>query len=71
MFHPLVKARAYAALPGHPGVVNAVGAVFTPIDVLAPLGLGALSAAYGSHVAVAALASIPIVMLAIGWRANR
>lgn len=74
-FHPIVKARAYAALPGHPGVVNAVVAALGPLEIGAALLLGELARALGSHVALGALGVVPASMVLValfsargGWR---
>ncbi len=67
-YYPLVQARAYAALPGHPGVVNAVAALLSPLDLAAPLALGVLAEHGGSHAALAALALVPLAMLGVGLR---
>jgi fucose permease len=70
-FHPIVSARTYAALPGHPGVVNAVGALFVPLDAAVPLVLGALAGALGPSTPIVALAVVPVAMLLITIRARR
>jgi MFS family permease len=59
-FHPLVKARAYAALPGRPALVNAAASTLVPLDALAPLLLGAIALRFGESVAMAALVLAPI-----------
>jgi fucose permease len=53
VLHPLVKARAYASLPGRPLLVNAVAAALVPLDALAPLVLGAI--AFGTEPRIAML----------------
>lgn len=68
MLHPLTKARAYAALPGRPGLVNAVASALVPLDALAPLVLGAIALRFGAAWAVAALIVAPV---GIGWMAWR
>lgn len=68
VLHPLVKARAYEALPGRPQLVNAVGAALVPIDALAPLLVGLLALHHGSAVALAALGVAPLgIALAALW----
>jgi hypothetical protein len=68
MFHPLVKARAYASLPGRAALVNAVAGALVPLDALAPLVLGAIALRFGASAAVMALVIAP---LGIGWAAWR
>ena len=67
-FHPLVKARAYASLPGRPALVNAVAGALIPLDALAPLVLGAIALRFGPASAVMTLVIAP---LGIGWAAWR
>lgn len=61
--YALLKARAYAALPGRPGIVNALSQVFVVLDIAGPLALGALADAHGLQVALACLALQPIVVV--------
>jgi MFS family permease len=63
--YALLQARAYAALPGRPGVVNALGQVFVVVDVLAPLALGALADRWGVVAALGCLAVQPFGVLAL------
>lgn len=70
-FHPIVSARTYAALPGHPGVVNAISAIFVPFDAAMPLALGALAGAHGATAPIVVLGLVPAVMLAIALRTHR
>lgn len=67
-FHPLVKARAYASLPGRPALVNAVAGALVPLDALAPLVLGAIAVRFGIDVAVAALVVAPLGIGLAAWR---
>ncbi|MCB9596059.1 MAG: MFS transporter [Sandaracinaceae bacterium] len=60
LLYPLSEARTYASLPGRPALVNAVGALFTPLDALAPLALGALALWLGPEAAIAAIGVAPI-----------
>ena len=69
-YHPLASARAYASMPGHPGVVNAVAALWSPLELLAPLALGAVAEVFGPPSALGTLAIVPVVMLAIGLAAR-
>ena len=68
--HPLSLARAYAMLPGNPGVVQACVQLFVAIDVGAPLAVGALSDRFGLGAALASLALQPLVILACALSAN-
>jgi hypothetical protein len=70
VLHPLAKARAYAALPGRPALVNAVFGGLVPIDVAAPLLLGALATGAGSAFAVGALLVAPVGIAAAAARAR-
>jgi predicted MFS family arabinose efflux permease len=70
-FHPLTKARAYASLPGRPGLVNAVASMFLPLDALAPLLIAAIATRSGSQAAVLTLLAAPIGIAAAAFRASR
>ncbi len=61
--HPLAEARAYAAHPDRPGVVAALASLFTPLEVLAPLAIGAVANHWGLVPALALLALQPIGFL--------
>ena len=73
--YALLKARAYAASPGHPGVVNALAQAFVVVDIAGPLALGVVADAHGVAVALAGLAVQPlgvlVVLLGSAWRARR
>jgi MFS family permease len=69
-FHPLVKARAYASLPGRPALVNATLSALVPLDALAPLVLGAIATTYGSSAALLALLVAPIGVGLAAYRAR-
>ncbi len=69
-YYPLVQARAYASMPGHPGVVNAIASLLAPLDLVMPLALGFMAEHAGSSATLAALALVPVVMLAIGARSR-
>jgi predicted MFS family arabinose efflux permease len=71
-YYPIVKAQAYRALPGRSGAVNAVDALFTPVAVLAPLGLGVVADASGLVPAILLLGLEPVGILAIAlWALRR
>lgn len=61
--YPLSKARAYRAAPGRGGLVNALGQLFTTIDVVVPLGLGVLADRHGVQLALAFLLLQPLGVL--------
>ncbi|MBX3274798.1 MAG: MFS transporter [Sandaracinaceae bacterium] len=69
-YYPIVHARAYAALPGHPGVVNGLVAVCSPLELAAPLALGLLVDRAGSASALAVLALVPAAMVVVALRAK-
>jgi MFS family permease len=71
-YYPIVKAQAYRALPGRSGAVNAVDALFTPVAVLAPLGLAAVADASGLVPAILLLGLEPVGILALAlWALRR
>jgi MFS transporter, FSR family, fosmidomycin resistance protein len=63
--YALLQAKAYAAVPGRPGVVNALAQVFVVIDIVGPLALGALADALGVAVALACLCVQPLAVLIV------
>lgn len=66
--YALLRARAYAAAPGRPGVVNALAQTFVVIDIGAPLAIGALADGAGLLAALACLSIQPLGVLAVlGW----
>jgi MFS family permease len=69
VLYPLAEARRYAALPGRPALVHAVGALFTPFDALTPLALGALALAFGPEAALLAIVLAPLGIALAAWRA--
>jgi predicted MFS family arabinose efflux permease len=68
--HPLAQARAYAAHAERPGVVAALEMLYSPIELLAPLIIGAFADRYGLGPALALLALQPIAILAMAWSAR-
>jgi predicted MFS family arabinose efflux permease len=58
--YPLAMAQAYAALPGRSGAVNAAASLFAPLQIAAPLAIGAAADAHGATVALVFLAVQPI-----------
>jgi MFS family permease len=69
VLYPLAEARRYAALPGRPALVHAVGALFTPFDALTPLALGALALAFGPEAALLAIVLAPLGLALAAWKA--
>ena len=69
-FHPLLMARAYAALPGRPALVGACGALFARVSLVAPLGLALLAQAHGTFAAIATLGAAPVAVLVAALRAR-
>lgn len=68
--YPIAMAQAYRALPGQPGMVNAMGHLFGPLDLLAPLLLGAVADSFGLAAALALLGAQPMGLLLISLRAR-
>ena len=63
--YALAKAKAYAASPGRPGVVNALAQVFVLVDIVGPLALGVLADRFGVGVAIACLVVQPLGVLGL------
>jgi MFS family permease len=63
--YALLQAKAYSAMPGRPGVVNAIAHVFVVVEVGAPLLLGALADARGVTLALACLCLQPVGVLLV------
>jgi MFS family permease len=63
--YALLEARAYAELPGRPGLVHALSQVTVLIEIAAPTALGAIAQVFGLRAALAALALQPLVALAL------
>jgi MFS family permease len=63
--YPIAKAQAYQAIPGHSGLVNALGHAFTPLDLLLPIALGVIADRFGLVWALAVLIAQPLGLLAI------
>jgi DHA1 family chloramphenicol resistance protein-like MFS transporter len=61
-FHPITKARAYAALPGRPAIVNAMASSLSLLDLGTALGIAAVADILGSSGAVVALIVSPVVV---------
>jgi hypothetical protein len=61
--YPLLKAAAYDAVPGRPGLVNAAAQVFVVLDVSLPLALGMVAAQSGLGAALACLSAQSLFVL--------
>jgi hypothetical protein len=69
--YPLSRAQAYRALPGRSGMLQALGHLFTPVDLLVPLALGLAADRFGTAAALALLMVQPLGILAIARFAGR
>jgi predicted MFS family arabinose efflux permease len=71
--YALLEARAYAALPERPGVVNAASQAFSLLEVTAPLLVGLIADRFGLAAALATLTLQPlsVLMLLLGDTARR
>jgi MFS family permease len=63
--YALLQAKAYSAVPGRPGVVNAIAHVFVVVEIGAPLLLGALADASGVRLALVCLGIQPLGVLLV------
>ncbi len=63
--YPIVKARAYRALPRQSGMVNAVSHIFTPLEIALPLGLGLVADVFGLTAALVVLIAQPVGILVL------
>ena len=63
--YALLQAKAYSAVPGRPGVVNAIAHVFVVVEIGAPLLLGALADASGVRLALLCLSIQPLGVLLV------
>lgn len=68
--YPIAKARAYRALPGQSGMVNALGHIFGPATLALPLFLGFVADQFGLVTALLILAAQPAGLLLIGLTAR-
>ena len=68
--YPLAKAQAYRSLPDQAGMVNAVGHVFQPLDIVVPLILGVIADRFGLVPALLLLAAQPAGLLWIALRSR-
>jgi predicted MFS family arabinose efflux permease len=69
--YPIAKARAYAAVPGRSGLVNAVLSVLLPVEIAIPIALGAIADHVSTRAALLALLVQPLGLFVIAVRALR
>jgi predicted MFS family arabinose efflux permease len=68
-FHyPIVKAQAYAAVPGCSALVNAVVSALVPLEIAVPIALGVVADRVGPRAAMLALLAQPLGILALTAR---
>jgi hypothetical protein len=65
--YALLEARAYAELPGRPGLVRALSQLTVVVEVLAPVALGAIARSFGLGAALGCLVLQPLGVLAVLW----
>lgn len=63
--YALAKARAYAAVPDRPGLVNAAAQAFVVLDLGAPLALGLVADRWGLRAALACLLAQPVAIFVV------
>ncbi|NUO47921.1 MAG: MFS transporter [Polyangiaceae bacterium] len=61
----IAKARAYEAVPGRPGLVNAAAQLFVVLELATPAGIGVLADRYGLGLAFGCLILQPLGLLAL------
>jgi predicted MFS family arabinose efflux permease len=66
--YPIAVAKAYAALPGRSGAVNAAGHLFTPVAMALPWLLGRLADHAGTTAALLVLVAEPLALFLIAVR---
>jgi FSR family fosmidomycin resistance protein-like MFS transporter len=69
--HPLLRARAFAAMPDRPHVVLAAGSLFGALELAAPLLVGAVADGAGVLAAMLLLALQPAAVVAAAAAARR
>jgi predicted MFS family arabinose efflux permease len=69
-FHPLLRARAYAALPGRPAMVSAINALLQPAHLASPLALAWVASAHGASAAIGLLCLGPLAVALAAFRAR-
>jgi MFS family permease len=63
--YPLCMAQAYKTFPGRPGIVAAIGQLYTGLDLLAPLLIGFMADRYGLTVAIGLLLLQPLLVVGV------
>lgn len=69
-WYPISKAEAYRTLPGRSGTVRAVYSLGIPLEIIAPLLVGAAAQRWGIQAGVALLTVAPVAVLLLRPRAN-
>lgn len=69
--YPITVARAYAALPGQSGTVNAVAHLFTPLTLSLPLGMGLVADSFGLEAALWLVLVQPIALGVVALRTKQ
>ena len=63
--HPVVSARAFAALPGRSTAVNVINSSMATVELAIPLLLGAIADRFGVRAALAAMILEPVALFAV------
>jgi MFS family permease len=66
--HPIAKARAYAALPGRPAIVNALGSALSLYDLGCAAAIALIADVLGPSAAMIAMVASPLVIGALAAR---
>ena len=63
--HPVVSAKAFAALPGRSTLVNVIDSSMATVELLIPLLVGAIADRYGIRAALAAMILEPLALFTV------
>jgi fucose permease len=63
--HPIVSARAYAALPGRSTAVNVIASAMSTVELAIPFALGAIADRFGVRAALAFMIVEPAALLVV------
>ena len=69
--YPLTKAQAYNSFPGSASTVNAVGSLFTPVEIAMPLALGLVADRFGLVAALLCVLTQPLLLGLAGLGLHR